>query len=74
MSYILGALGLLGMWLTGRKSAFGWVVLFAAQCLWVVFAFTEQQYGLLIAAAPGAVIAARSWIEWRRNPPASATA
>jgi hypothetical protein len=45
-SYILTAVGILGLWLAGRKSRAGWAVGLGAQSLWIVYAVVSAQWGL----------------------------
>src|SRR5690606_39445158 len=67
-SYALGALGVLGIWLAGRKSAWGWAVGFGAQFLWLTYALVTQQYGFVLTAVAYGAVYARNWWRWTHEP------
>lgn len=66
-SYTLGALGVLGIWLAGRKSAWGWAVGFGAQFLWLAYALITAQHGFIITAVVYGTVYARNWWRWTRE-------
>lgn len=65
-SYALGALGVLGVWLAGRKSAWGWGVGFAAQFPWLAYALVTAQWGFIATAVAYGTVYARNWWLWTR--------
>ena len=44
-SWILACVGVLGTFFVGRKTIWGWVVLFFNECLWMYYAIHTEQYG-----------------------------
>lgn len=66
-SWCLAPWGLLGMYATGRKKAWGWLLALTTQCLWALYAVGTGQYGFLIGTVSYAVIYARNYIVWRRE-------
>jgi hypothetical protein len=61
-SWLLTAVGVLGLWLAGRKDWRGWAVGLGAQLLWVAYAVVSGQWGFLVsAAAYGSVYGANLW-------------
>lgn len=66
-SYALAAVGILGIWLAGRKSLWGWAVGFAAQALWIVYALVTDQYGFIVSALAYAAIYGRNWWKWSQE-------
>jgi hypothetical protein len=66
-SFLLSALGIVGLLLAGSKRKVGWLVGVAVQPLWIVFAITTQQYGFILNAGIYAAVYARNYILWRRS-------
>ena len=66
-SWVLAAIGVTGIFLVGRKTIWGWIVLGVNECLWIVYALTTHQYGFIVAALAYAAVYIRSYIHWRRD-------
>ena len=66
-SYALAAVGILGIWLAGRKSLWGWAVGLGAQALWIVFALVTEQYGFIVSAVAYGAVYGRNWWKWRQS-------
>jgi hypothetical protein len=66
-SWILAAIGVSGIFFVGQKSIWGWLVLLANECLWIVYAVTTQQYGFIFAALAYATVYIRSYLHWKRD-------
>ena len=64
-SFVLSAFGIVGIILAGSKRKVGWLIGFAVQPLWIVFAITTGQYGFIINAVIYAIVYARNWLLWR---------
>lgn len=55
-SWLLGACGVAGLYLAGRRSPWGWGVGVAVQFLWLAYALVTRQWGFIVTAvAYGAV-------------------
>lgn len=66
-SILLAAVGILGIYLAGRKNLWGWAVGVGAQVLWIVFAIVTGQYGFILSAlAYGWVYGLNFW-KWSRD-------
>lgn len=63
-SYLLAAVGILGIWMAGRKSWVGWAIGCGAQLLWVAYALVTAQYGFIISALAYAAVYANNWRKW----------
>lgn len=66
-SWCLAPFGLLGMYATGRKKTWGWLLSLLTQMLWAGYAVGTAQYGFLIGTVSYAGIYLRNWIMWRRD-------
>lgn len=63
-SYLLASIGILGIYLAGRKSKWGWAVGLFAQTLWIAFALVTKQYGFIISAVAYGLIYAKNFVSW----------
>lgn len=66
-SFLLSALGIVGLLLAGSKYKVGWLIGFCVQPLWVIFAIQTEQYGFILNAVIYAAVYARNWLRWRRD-------
>lgn len=66
-SWLLGAGGVFGLWLAGRKDWRGWLVSLIMQGAWVAYALATAQYGFLISAAAYGSVYALNWWRWSRK-------
>lgn len=69
-SYALASVGILGIWLAGRKNLWGWAVGCGAQVLWIVYALVTDQYGFIVSAVAYGVVYGRNWWKWAQDRPA----
>jgi hypothetical protein len=63
-SIALAAVGILGIYLAGRKNLWGWAIGTGAQVLWIVFALVTQQYGFILSALAYGAVYGRNWYRW----------
>lgn len=66
-SWALAAVGILGIYLAGRKKAAGWLVGVAAQGLWLAYAIVTRQWGFIVTAAAYSLVYGKNWLAWRRE-------
>lgn len=66
-SYTLAAVGIFGLWLAGRKNAWGWGVGVAAQTLWIAYAIATEQWGFIVTAVAYGWIYGKNFLSWRRD-------
>lgn len=64
-SYVLTAVGVVGLLMAGRKNLWGWAVCIGSQVLWATYAITTQQWGFLIAAGAYTYVYGRNFLAWR---------
>lgn len=66
-SWVLACIGITGIYFVGRKTVWGWVVLFVNELLWVGYAIETEQYGFIFSALAYGIVYVRSFIHWRRD-------
>lgn len=66
-SYLLTAVGVLGLYLAGRKSYWGWGVGLGAQGLWIAYAYATSQPGFYLSALAYGSVYARNFYQWRKE-------
>lgn len=66
-SWILAAIGICGIFLVGRKTIWGWLILCVNECLWIAYALATDQYGFIAMALAYAAIYIKSFIHWRND-------
>ena len=66
-SYILTAVGLLGIYLAGKKNKIGWLVGLGAQGLWIAYAIATRQWGFIASSVAYGSIYLRNWRLWSKK-------
>jgi nicotinamide riboside transporter PnuC len=66
-SYILAGLGVLSLYLTGKKLKSGWVVGLVNSGLWIVYGVTTQQYGFIVSAFVFIAVQYKNYVAWDRE-------
>lgn len=66
-SYLLTAVGIVGLMLAGRKQHTGWLIGLLAQTLWAAYGAATSQYGFIISAFVYGYVYADNYIRWRRS-------
>ena len=66
-SFALAALGILGLYLAGRKNAWGWALGLAVQFPWAVYAVITEQYGFIVSSVAYGWVYAKNFIAWRKE-------
>lgn len=66
-SWILAVFGVSGMFVVGRKTAWGWMILLFNEVIWTVYALVTQQYGFIVMAVAYAIVYIKSFISWRKD-------
>ena len=66
-SWILAAIGICGIFLVGRKTIWGWPILFVNEFLWIAYSLATHQYGFILMAVSYAAIYIKSFIHWRND-------
>lgn len=66
-SWVLAAIGVTGIFLVGRKTIWGWLILCVNECLWIAYALATDQYGFIAMALAYAAVYIKSYIHWRND-------
>jgi nicotinamide riboside transporter PnuC len=66
-SYILAGLGVLSIYLTGKKLKAGWLVGLANSGLWIVYGLLTQQYGFLVSAIVFIYVQYKNYVAWAKE-------
>ena len=67
-SWILACVGVMGTFFVGRKTIWGWVVLFFNECLWLYYAIHTEQYGFIFVSLAYMTVYIKSYIHWSKEP------
>ncbi len=62
----MAAVGILGIYLAGKKNKWGWAIGAAAQVLWIIYAVMTEQYGFIITAFAYGTIYVKNLLEWSK--------
>jgi hypothetical protein len=66
-SWILAAIGVTGIFLVGRKTIYGWLILLLNECIWIAYAIATDQYGFIVMALSYAAVYVKSYLGWRKD-------
>lgn len=66
-SWVLAVIGVSGIFLVGRKTIWGWLILCVNECLWIIYALTTKQYGFIAMAVAYAAVYIKSFIHWKKD-------
>lgn len=66
-SWILTAVGVVGLYCAGKKYAFGWLIGLFAQVLWVSYALATDQFGFLVSAFAYGFMYTKNFLLWRKQ-------
>jgi hypothetical protein len=63
-SFVLAAVGILGLILAGKKMKAGWAIGLFAQILWIIYALVTHQWGFVVSALAYGAVYARNYYMW----------
>ena len=66
-SWLLAVIGVTGIYIVGRKTIWGWLILCVNECLWIFYALATKQYGFIFMATAYALVYIKSYRQWRRD-------
>ena len=66
-SWVLSAIGLLGIYLAGSHNRLGWLLGVFAQVLWLSYAVVTQQYGFIVSAFAYGFMYIRNYRLWKSD-------
>lgn len=64
-SWILTAVGVTGLMLSGSHNKTGWLIGLGAQILWLAYALSTHQYGFIVSAFAYGFVYGRNFWKWR---------
>jgi nicotinamide riboside transporter PnuC len=67
MSWVLSLVGITGLVAVGRHKWWGFAIGLGNEVLWIYFAITRQEYGLILGAVMYGAVNTMNMIRWRRN-------
>ena len=66
-SYVLAGLGVLSLYLTGKKLKSGWVVGIINSGLWMTYAVVTNQLGFLLSAFVFVAVQIKNYLQWAKE-------
>jgi nicotinamide riboside transporter PnuC len=66
-SYTLAGLGVISLYLTGKKLKIGWVVGIVNSGLWIAYGLITEQYGFIASAVVFITVQARNYHSWHKE-------
>jgi hypothetical protein len=66
-SWLLAVIGVGGIFLVGRKTIWGWLILCVNECIWILYALATKQYGFIVMAVAYALVYIKSYRQWRKD-------
>lgn len=66
-SLVLAAVGVLGLFVAGKKRWQGWAIGLGAQVLWIAYAIATRQWGFIISALAYGAVYGKNMLTWRRD-------
>lgn len=66
-SFALSFMGVLGLWLAGKRMKVGWLIALANEALWLAYTIATAQWGFLIAIVVYSFVYLKNWNEWRKD-------
>ena len=66
-SWVLGTIGVAGIYFVGRKTIWGWIVLLSNEVLWITYALITRQYGFIFSAIAYGIVYVKSFLHWRKD-------
>lgn len=64
-SWLLTAVGVVGLYLAGGRNPWGWAVGLGAQVLWLLYAVATRQWGFIVSACAYGWVYGRNFQSWR---------
>ncbi len=66
-SWLLAFIGVSGIFLVGRKTIWGWLILCLNEMLWTIYALQTDQYGFIFMSTAYTIVYIRSFLRWRED-------
>jgi hypothetical protein len=66
-SWVLTGVGILGIYLAGRKFAWAWLILVFEEMLWITYSIVTQQWGFFVAGFLYGGVYVKNYVQWHRQ-------
>ena len=66
-SWLLTAVGIVGLVCAGKKFWWAWLIGLSAQVLWLAYAIVTKQYGFIVSALAYGIVYARNAHLWKKE-------
>lgn len=63
-SWILAAVGIIGVYIAGKKNRWGWAIGALYQIMWILYAYFTEQYPFIIVCVVYLVIYVKNFFDW----------
>ena len=63
-SWVLGFIGVTGIFFVGKKTIWGWGILLLNECIWIAYSLQTKQYGFIVMAIAYSIVYVKSYREW----------
>lgn len=67
MDYLAGLILIVGMFLTGYKIKWAWIIQLVGQLIWTYIALQKEIYGLLVVTTFAIIICIHNFIKWSKE-------
>ena len=64
---VLSLIGIVGIWLTGDKNNYGWLLSILYQILWIVYAAVTAQYFFIVVCVAYIIVYIKAFTKWRKD-------
>lgn len=64
-SFALSFVGVLGLFLAGKRMKIGWLVALSNEVLWLAYTIATAQWGFLIAISIYSFVYVQNYVRWR---------
>ena len=66
-SFVLAAVGILGIYIAGKNNKYGWAIGLGAQVLWICYAIATTQYGFIFSAIAYGYVYGWNFYKWSQQ-------
>ena len=66
-SFALTAVGVLGIYVSGKRNYWGWGIGLGAQVLWFAYAIATQQWGFIVSCFAYGYVYWKNFRQWRKD-------
>jgi hypothetical protein len=67
-SWLLMVTGVTGLYFSGRRMWWGWVIGLFSELIWIIYGLVTKQYGFIVFALVYGFVFAKNAYSWYKNP------